>query len=65
MMRLVVKNRHQTKTCYGEIGLCAKKKDIILGAIVNIIGMLPKEKEESSLRTLLLLFLHVNSNFVN
>ena len=48
MMRLVVKSANQTESCYDEIGLCAQNLDIILGSVVNTIGRLPKEKEESS-----------------
>ena len=37
--RLVVKNRHQKDMCNDEVGLRAKKVDIILGSINYIVWM--------------------------
>ena len=38
-MWLLVKNRHQKDMWNNVVGLCAKKVDIILGSIDNIVWM--------------------------
>ena len=37
MARFRVKNGHQTKMCYDEIGTRALEIDIVIGLVVNII----------------------------